>query len=181
MPTPFRKQINGAWKYAEQTLGCWLYTHWQLVSVNRRKEMKHFNNIKSSNPLLHRTSVLTLFWCIRTGTQTQYSTVVMYYTVAVTLLCYLLSMLNFAPNNEVAFCTYVLAVGICAVGKYASSVSYLCSFISYHLPGQLNYTQSDQKVSLQLIITVQKHAKVFLKVSNIQRDNVVRIKENSCR
>jgi len=38
-----------------------------------------------------------------------------------------------------AFCPYVLVLGVCAVDKYASPESYLCSFSSHYLPGQLNY------------------------------------------
>jgi hypothetical protein len=37
--------------------------------------------------------------------------------------------------------------------------------------------QSDQKVSVHLIITLVKHAKIFLKISGTYQDNVVRIRD----
>jgi hypothetical protein len=41
--------------------------------------------------------------------------------------------------------------------------------------------QSDQKVSVYLMITVQKHEKIFETVSITYHDNVVRIKDNRWR
>jgi hypothetical protein len=41
--------------------------------------------------------------------------------------------------------------------------------------------QGDQKVSVHLMITVQKHAKIFLAVSVTYRDNEVRIMVNRLR
>jgi hypothetical protein len=52
-----------------------------------------------------------------------------------------------------AFCAYVLALGVCAVDKYANPVSYLCSFSTHYLPGQLNY------ISVSLSRTKQQRAR----------------------
>jgi hypothetical protein len=41
--------------------------------------------------------------------------------------------------------------------------------------------QDDKKFSVHLIITVKKHAKIFLKVSITYHNNIIRIRDNRRR